>query len=135
MVRGYVNKVEEARNVVQLSDLAPMKNGELSNCILVQGAPGSWKAMFSWELCRRWGQRKLLQHYPLVIMLPLRDPDIQNACSLEYMFPHDKEEYPQEVASALKQEAGNGVLFILDEFDELPYCQKTGILLVDEVDH
>ena len=60
MVCGQVDNLEEARKMVQLSDLAPMKNGELSNCVLVQGPPGSGKTMFSWKACERWGQGKLL---------------------------------------------------------------------------
>ena len=35
VVHGHIDKVGEARNAVQLCDLAPMKNGEMSNCILV----------------------------------------------------------------------------------------------------
>ena len=71
IVLGHIDEVEKTRTAVQLGDLAPKKNGEMSNCILVQGAPGSGKTMFSWEVCRKWGQGKLLQHYPLVVMLPL----------------------------------------------------------------
>ena len=124
MVRGHIDKVEKARRRVELEDLAPMKYGEPSNCILVQGAPGSGKTMFSWEVCRRWGQGKLLQHYPLVVMLPLRDPDIQNACSLEDLFPHDHKPTQKEVVAAVEREARKGVLFLLDGFDELPSIQR-----------
>ena len=76
--------------------------------------------MFLWEVCRRWGQGKLLQEYPLVVMLPLRDSDVQNASSVEDLFPHDCKRFQQEVAEAVEQESGEGILFVLDGFDELP---------------
>ena len=121
---GHVDKVKKARKTVQLNDLAPVTNSEMSNCILVQGAPGSGKTMFSWELCRRWGQGELLHHYPLVVMLPLRDPDIQNPSSLEDLFPHDHKLFQKEVVEAVEQEAGKRVLFLLDGFDELPAVER-----------
>ena len=128
MVRGRIDEVEKARTKVELSDLAPMKNGEMSNCILVQGAPGSGKTVFSWEVSQKWGQGKLLQHYQLVVLLPLRDPDIQNARSLEDLFPHDHTPFQKEVAAAVEREAGKGVLFLLDGLDELPASKRAPVM-------
>ena len=119
-VRGHVEKVKKTRTPIKLSDIANMKDGSRPKCILVQGATGSGKTMFSWEVCRRWGKGELLQQYPLVIMLPLRDSDVQNASSVEDLFPHDHKPFRQEVAKAMEEEAGKGVLFVLDGFDELP---------------
>ena len=120
LVRGHLEKVRKTRTPIKLSNIASMKDGSRPKCIIVQGAPGSGKTMFSWELCRRWGRGELLGQYPLVIMLPLRDLDIQNASSMEDLFPHDDKPIKQEVTAAVKQEAGEGVLFVLDGFDELP---------------
>ena len=135
MVCGHIDEVENVRRTVKLEDLAPVKNGEPSNCILVQGAPGSGKTMFSWEVCHRWGQGKLLQHYPLVVMLPLRDPDIQNARSLKDLFPHDHKPFQKDVAATVGQEAGKGVLFLLDGFDELPSIKRQESSLCNEVNN
>ena len=120
LLYGHVEKVRKAKTQIQLSDIANMRDGSRPKCIVVQGAPGSGKTMFSWEMCRRWGQGELLQQYPLMVMLPLRDSDIQNASSVEDMFPHDYKPYQLDVTEAVKQEAGKGVLFVLDGFDELP---------------
>ena len=120
LVRGDLEKVKKTRTPIELTDIANMKDGSRPKCILVQGAPGSGKTMFSWEVCRRWGQGELLQQHPLVIMLPLRDSDVQNASSIEDLFPHDYKPFQREVAEAIVQEAGKGVLFVLDGFDELP---------------
>ena len=80
--------------------------------------------MFSWEVCRRWGQGELLLQYPLVVMLPLRDSDIQNAGSVEDLFPHDHKPCQQEVTKAVEHESGKGVMFVLDSFDELPVHKR-----------
>ena len=99
-----------------------MRDDFTPKCIVVQGALGSGKTMFSWELCLRLGQGELLQQYPLVAMLyvPLWDSEIQNASSMEELFPHDCKHFQQEVKEALLEESGKGVLFVLDGFDELP---------------
>ena len=124
IVHGDIDKVEETRTPIHLSDLAPKKDGVMPSCILVQGAPGSGKTMFSWEVVERWTQGNLLQDYPLVVMLPLRDPDIQNASRLEDLFPHDHKPFQREVSTAVEREAGKGVLLLLDGFDELPADKK-----------
>ena len=100
LVRGHVEKVKKTRTPIQLSDIASMRDGSRPKCIVVQGAPGSGKTMFSWEVCRRWGQGELLQQYPLVVMLPLRDSDIQNASSVEDLFPHDYKRFQREVTES-----------------------------------
>ena len=117
LVHGHVEKVRKTRTPIELGEIASTKDGSRPECIVVQGAPGSGKTMFSWEVCRRWGNGELLQQYPLVVMLPLRDSDIQNACSVKDLFPYD---YQGEVTVAVEQEWGEGVLFVLDGFDELP---------------
>ena len=57
-------------------------------------------------------------------MLPLRDPDIQNTSSLEDLFPHDHKPFQKEVAVAVEKEGGQGVLLLLDGFDELPAIKR-----------
>ena len=120
LVRGHIEKVKKTRTLIQLSDIVSTRDGCRPKCIVVQGAPGSGKTMFSWEVCRRWGLGELLQQYPLVVMLPLRDSFIQNATSMEDLFPHDHKPYQREVTEAVEQESGQGVMFALDGFDELP---------------
>ena len=46
VVCGHVDTAEQARKTVQLSDLAPIQNGQMSNCMVVQEEPGSGKTMF-----------------------------------------------------------------------------------------
>ena len=134
LVRGDVEKVKKTRTPIQLSDIASTRDSRRPKCIVVQGAPGSGKTMFSWEVCQRWGQGELLQQYPLVVMLPLRDSDIQNASSVEDLFLHDHEPYQREVTEAVEQESGKGVMFVLDGFDELPAHERS-IIILDETDY
>ena len=47
--RGLVERVEQTITPMQLSDKARMREGCMPKCIVVHGAPGSRKIMFSWE--------------------------------------------------------------------------------------
>ena len=120
LIRGHIDEVKETRTPIQLSDIASTRDGSRPKCIEVQGAPGSGKTMFSWEVCRRWRHGELLQQYPLVVMLPRRDSVIQKANSVDDLFPHDCKRFQKEVTEATEEESGEGVLFVLDDFDELP---------------
>ena len=65
----------------------------------------------------------------MVVMLPLQDSDIQNAHNLEDLFPQGHKPFQKEVAATVKREAGKGVLFLLDGFDELPANKRQESLL------
>ena len=49
LVRGDIEKVKKTRTSIKLSDIVSMPDGSRPKCILVQGAPGSGKTMFSWR--------------------------------------------------------------------------------------
>ena len=90
----------------------------------MQGAPGTGKTMFSFEVCRRWGQNKLIQQYFLLVMLCLEDSSIQNVQSIEDLFLHAHVTAQHEVAAEVLKLDGKGVLFLLDGFDKLPKNQR-----------
>lgn len=132
-VQGQLDEVPERETVMQLSDIAQTKNGSMPQRILVQGAPGSGKTTFSWKVCQKWGQRKLLRQYTLVVMLPLRDSDIQNATSLADFFPCSDRELQEEVAHEMSKSSGTGVLLLLDGFDELSSDKRSSSSLLLEL--
>lgn len=88
--------------------------------IIVTGAPGVGKSTFAWELCRKWGIGEFLQHYDLVILLRLRDENVRQAKELTDILFHRKKSISESLAVELEQRNGEGVLFILEGFDELP---------------
>ena len=101
----------------------PMKDILLqSNFILVEGRPGVGKSVFSLELCRQWDTLESLQDYKLVLRLELRNEYVQKAASLSELFQIYSED--PELCTRVEEEVsrcnGEGVLFVLDGFDELP---------------
>ena len=88
--------------------------------VLVTGAPGVGKSTFAWELCRRWGSGELLQHFSLVILLRLRDKNVREANELTDILFYRKKSISESLAIEIEQSNGEGVLFILEGYDELP---------------
>ena len=81
----------------------------------------------TWELCRKWEEFSCMQQYSLVILLRLREEEVQKIANINTLFfSSDGATIAREVSS----NHGRGVLFILDRFDELPKSlQQKGFLL------
>ena len=88
--------------------------------IVITGAPGIGKSTFAWELCRKWGNGELLQHYSLVILLRLRDKNVREAGCLADVLFQQRRPLSESLATEIEQCNGEGVLFLLEGFDELP---------------
>ena len=93
---------------------------ERINTVLIEGAPGIGKTATSLTICKEWTSGKHFQFFDMLIFWSLKDPALQNLCSLDELFFHDSGEVSQSVAQRVKIESGKGVLFILDGWDELP---------------
>ena len=93
--------------------------------ILVAGAPGVGKTTFAWELCHKWARGELLQHFELVILLRLRDRSSREAKELVDLFPYPKKTFSESLVDEALERNGEGVLFLLEGFDELPVNLRT----------
>ena len=91
-----------------------------SRFVLVEGPPGIGKSTLCWELCRQWESFPSLQRYKIVLQLKLRERRVQNSVKLSEIFLHDDEELSQKVVKEVLECEGEGVLLILDGFDEMP---------------
>ena len=73
--------------------------------VLVEGAPGIGKSTLAWELCRKWDQLACMQRYSLVLLLRLREKQVQAMTEVSHLFTayksQDKETLAQEVAETL----------------------------------
>ena len=111
--------------------LKPLKGQSKVSCVLVEGPPGVGKSTFAWQLCQRWDDIPDLKKFSLVILLRFRDKRVQEAKDIADLFFHDDASLQQAVAKEVCSRNGEGVLLILDGFDELPASLRKRSFLVN----
>ena len=129
-IRGNCDDIFQTKKRIDFDQLAPTKDGESAQLILVEGAPGIGKSTFAWEACRRWGAGKILQQYKLMVLLRLREKRVQQAQSLAdlFYFKYIK----QSVLLEIESDNGAGLFLILEGFDELPaHLRNEALLFMD----
>ena len=88
--------------------------------VLFEGIAGSGKTTLSWHACREWAAKTLLQQFHLFIHVQIKDPQLHEAKHLPDLIPYPDKKLCQEVASAIIDQKGKGVCFLLDGLDEAP---------------
>ena len=130
--RGDIDAIVCKKEPFQLEQLAKLPDGSKPKLVLVEGAPGAGKSTFAWKFCRQWGKRKLLGEYPLLVLLRLREKAMQDASSIADLFYHPDPEIQKGTVSHLQRSQGEGLLLVLEGFDEAaPSLQKEGSLLMN----
>ena len=123
---GGVDKIVANKTKIEMDEiLAPdsQPTDTQPSFVLVEGPPGIGKTTFCRELCRKWDTLKHVRDYKIVLHLKLRQKRVQKAKSLgDLLGWHRKhaESANQEVVDAMLKCSGEGVLFVLDGFDEMP---------------
>lgn len=80
------------------------------------------------KACKDWADDKLWTDYNLVVYVPLKDGTFSSATELWQLFESDSKRLSQEVAEEVAQLQGEGVMFILDGWDELPELKDVSII-------
>ena len=106
---------------VELRDIFTLNSKE-PKMILIEGAPGSGKTTLFWHICQRWSAGELFSQFILVLLVKLRDPEVQRAKGLAEILPFTDDK--EEIASQITQMKGKGVLLLFDGWDELPEEQQ-----------
>ena len=117
-VHGDIEHIQKER--ITMDQVAAKQGDSYPKLVLVKGAPGVGKTTFSCELCRRWSAGQLLPDYSLVVLLRLRDENVQAVKTLADLFQCEDDQSSTSIADYLKSVQGTGVLFILEGLDELP---------------
>ena len=125
---GQIEAIQNLKKPLPICDVCVYteSNGTryAARSVLVEGGPGIGKTTFALELCKRWAKRKALQDWTVVVLLKLRDQGIREAKTLYDLLYHPVPEVRKDVVKKLIEQAGEGILLILDGYDELTESQR-----------
>ena len=96
-------------------------SGRIPNSILIEGHAGIGKTTFVKEVCIEWAEGKLLTSDKLVLLLLLRDPNVQKITNEYKLIEHFTKSTSKikQLYSSLEDNHAAGVTLIIDGFDEL----------------
>ena len=103
-----------------IADVLDVKEEE-NKVILIEGGPGMGKSTLAIKICKCWADGELLEEYDVVILLPLRDPEIQAAKTLKDLLLILDDDLRECVYKEITKRNGEGICFLLEGFDELPH--------------
>jgi len=115
-LRDPVLKVKES---ISLEDVLKPEGETEVKVVLVEGAPGVGKSTFAWELCRRWDEIEAMKKYSVIVLLRLRDKQVQEAKSVGDLFYHDNSNIQRDVVEVITSTGGENVLLVFDGVDEV----------------
>ena len=122
--KGDIHKIPHAigtKKLMTITKIFDPVSGRVPNSILIEGHAGIGKTTFVKEICIEWAEGKLLTSDKLVLLLLLRDPNVQkitNEHKLVEQFTKSTNKVEQ-LFSYLEDNHGAGVTLIIDGFDEL----------------
>ena len=105
----------------EISDIfLPINDEGRSQIILIEGAPGIGKTMLMIQIGTLWAEGKKLDNKKLVLLLPLRELDIDKINSIEDIFDHicHGKENARICGEYFKNNNGEGLMILLDGLDE-----------------
>ena len=130
-LQGHIDQIMQAKEPIKAEDI--FGDGK-TRLVVVEGAPGIGKSTFAWEQCRQWSTGKLLQQFSLVVLLRLREEGVQTAENISDLFHcADDPELGALVGKEVGRRHGEGLLLVLDGFDEFPAELRKKCLVVDVI--
>ena len=119
---------------IQIEDILKPVSEKQLRFVLIEGEPGIGKSTLAKELVLRWANRsdKLMNNYDIVLLIQLRFATYHNATSIEDLFVDldDQSVNERDLKLEIKKRKGEGILWILDGFDELPSHLKNDSVLM-----
>ena len=131
ILKGEVEEILGEKKEVKLENIFQIEQPvgtHTRKFILFEGAPGAGKSTLACFICQKWGAGELFQEYNLVVFIRLNDPLTQSAQSLADVFHSGLHFDTQQIVSHLQSVQGQGVLFVLDGWDEYSPQLKEGLL-------
>ena len=120
--KGDIHKIPHTIGIEKLTDITQIfdpVSGRVANSILIEGHAGIGKTTFVKQICIRWAEGKLLTSDKLVLLLLLRDPNVQKITNEHKLIEHFANYSTTELYKELVKNHGADVTLIIDGFDEL----------------
>ena len=122
--KGDIHKIPHTIGTEKLTDISQIfdpVSGIVPNSILIEGHAGIGKMTFVKEMCVEWAEGKLLTSDKLVLLLLLRDPNVQKITNERKLIGHftKSSSEVEQMSDYLQDNRGAGVTLIIDGFDEL----------------
>ena len=113
--------LKKAVNFLELGDPIDPDSKERKYFILLSGAPDAGKSTLALNIASNW---KRLTNYSLVILIRLGSDESMYAMNKYDLVPKFEKHDMQRVKKCIDKTDGEGILWILDGFDELPLKQQ-----------
>jgi len=113
------------------------ENSDNQKFVLIEGAPGIGKSVLLRHVAAEWGKKLVLKMFKLVLLICLRDPNIQKAvsiCDLLQLFCKGDSSSPEIATAGSRYFFSNGgedVAFLIDGYDEFPEKLQNHSLIAD----
>ena len=126
-IKGDIHRIPTTIDSKKVTDIMQIFNpvsGRSPSTILIEGHAGIGKTTFVKEICIEWAEGKLLDSDKLVLLLLLRDPNVQKITSGRSLIEHftkvtSNYSKATQVYKYLEETHGLGITIIIDGFDEL----------------
>ena len=118
IMKTIPSSVSDTRSLT-LVDVLNVKE-DRNKVILIEGGPGMGKSTLAIKICKSWANGELLEEYDAVILLPLRDPEIQAASKIGDLLLVENKNEREALYDEITVSQGDKICFILEGYDELP---------------
>ena len=117
-LRDDVDDVYYKKSPTTIHSLGYLKNGSPARLVLLEGAPGSGKTTFGFDVALKWTENEILTDVHLLALFPLRDYNLRKVSNLRELLSVITPEY-ESLLEELQATKGMGTAFWLDGWDEI----------------